>query len=398
MKVTRIFVYYAIAFLQGLTIVVIPAASAIFKTAEENAISDAQYGLLTLPMIASAILSTVFLKEILSLFGKRKLYFYSILANICYLLLVASSYYSKGKGFESFLLLMGANLMLGLGFGILVSILNIYAIALDPKKSDTLLTGLHACLGMGAALSPQFITFAHSLGLWQIASLSIGIIFFILMFASLPFVPQNEKKEKNDRSHSKTEDSKTPLGLCFFLLFITAYALIETIVFYWTSEYLSLEKDLSLEDSLKALSIFWLMITLGRLSASILSLKLDGWYLYLFSPAIIFVAILLLISLSGPSVLWSYVLLGLGCSYFFPLSVSLALRTYPKHQEKTSGLAVAALMLGVGICNFLVGYLKAHSYVSLNQAFGGVAWVSLLLLFGVLFLFFRESKKKMLTK
>ena len=51
MKVTRIFVYYTIAFLQGLTIVVIPAASTIFKAAEENAISDAEYGLLTLPMI-----------------------------------------------------------------------------------------------------------------------------------------------------------------------------------------------------------------------------------------------------------------------------------------------------------------------------------------------------------
>ena len=393
MKVTRIFVYYTIAFLQGLTIVVIPAASTIFKAAEENAISDAEYGLLTLPMIVSAILSVTLLKQILAFLGRRKLYFYSILANLGYLLLAACSYFSKGDSFSSFLLLLGANFMLGIGFGLLVSVLNIYAIALNPKKSDALLTGLHSCLGMGAALSPQLITFAHTWGIWQTASLGIAGAFFTLMLVSIPFVPKEEETKDKAQSQSDTKDTrKMPPGLWLFLLLITFYALIETIVFYWTSEYLSLEKGLSLEESLKALSIFWLMITVGRALASVLSLKLDGWYLYLFSPVLIFTALSLLVSLSGPVILVIYALLGLGCSYFFPLSVSLAIRTYPKDQERTSGLAIGALMLGVGICNFFVGYLKSSGSLSLNQAFVGVAGIAFLLLFGNLFLFFRERK------
>ena len=393
MKITRIFVYYTIAFLQGLTIVVIPAASTIFKAAEENAISDAEYGLLTLPMIVSAILSTTLLKQILALLGRRKLYFYSILANLGYLLLTAVSYFSKGDSFSSFLLLLGANFMLGLGFGLLVSVLNIYTVALNPQKSDALLTGLHSCLGMGAALSPQLITFAHTWGIWQTASIAIAGVFFTIMLVSIPFVPKEEGVKNKSQLRSDTKGAaKMPLGIWLFLLLITAYALVETIVFYWTSEYLSLEKGLGLEESLKALSIFWLMITVGRVSASLLSLKLDGWYLYLLSPVLIFTAGLLLISATASVVLQVYVILGLGCSYFFPLSLSLAARTYPKYQEKIAGLAVAALMLGVGICNFFVGYLKNNDYLSLNQAFSGVAGIALFLLLGTLFLFFRERK------
>ena len=392
MKISRIFIYYTSAFLQGLTIVVLPAASSIFKNPEENAISDAQYGLLTLPMILSAILSTVFLKEILSFLGKRKIYFYSILANISYLLLLAASYYSKGDGFKSFFLLLGANFMLGLGFGLLVSVLNIYAVALNPNKSDALLTGLHSCLGMGAALSPQFVTFAHSFGLWQAASLGIGIAFFVLMLGSFPFVAKDTEKGEKLQSTEKT-NPKLPIGIYFFLSFIIAYALIETIVFYWTSEYLSLEKGLSLEDSLRALSIFWLMITLGRVTASLLSLKLNGWYLYLFSPLAIFLGLFLLLSFEGTTVLWVYVILGLGCSYFFPFSLSLAVRSYPRYQERISGLSVAALMLGVGMCNFFVGYLKNNAYLNLNQAFGGALGISFLLLWGVFFLFLKKPSR-----
>ena len=271
--------------------------------------------------------------------------------------------------------------------------LNIYTVALNPQKSDALITGLHSCLGMGAALSPQLITFAHTWGIWQTASLGIAGAFFTIMLVSIPFVPKEEETKNKTQSRSDTKDTrKMPLGVWLFLLLITSYALIETIVFYWTSEYLSLEKGLSLELSLKALSIFWFMITVGRVLASLLSLKLDAWYLYLLSPMIIFTALSLLISLSGPVILGVYALLGLGCSYFFPLSLSLATRTYPKDQERISGLAVGALMLGVGICNFFVGYLKSSGSLSLNQAFVGVSGIAFLLLFGNLFLFFRERK------
>ncbi len=393
MQVARIIIYYIAGFLQGLCLVFIPAASTIFKSPEQNAISDIQYGFLAFPMIIVGILSTLFLKQMIGLLGRRKIFGIGCFANAAYMLFGSATYFTKGDGETSFLLFMAGNLMLGLGFGFLVSILNIYTAEVNPKKSDALLAGLHSFLGIGAGFSPQLVSYAYGLGHWQLAGI-FGAILCTLILVSIPFVLPlaSENMSKNiavDDTKSSRSDSRLPWGAYAFLFLIFLYAIVETTVGFWTVDYLSIEKKLDLETSLQALSVFWIAITGGRIFSSLFTLKFDGWYLYLVSPIVIFFAIFLLIPAANNIVLSIYILLGLGCSYFFPLSISLSVRTYRPWQEKISGLSVAALMGGIGIGNFFVGYLKNHGYISLSMAFESSTIVSLAILVIAVLLFFK---------
>ncbi len=407
MQTLRVLTYYASGFMQGVAFVIIPAASTIFKSPGEGGISDAQYGYLTLPMITAAILSTSFLPKFLSYFGRKKVYFLGLAANILYMLFVGLTFFVKQDASMSFFLLMSGNLMVGIAFGLTVAVLNIYTVEVAPQKSDPLLTGLHACLGIGAAMSPQLIKFAHSnLGAWQMgAVLSIVLIAFVI-FASLFFLPNDSQNTstslaslKKSKSSPPYEDGeKAPWGMWIFLGLIAVYAIIETTLGFWTSNYLTKEKGLSLQEGLTALSIFWILVTFGRVLASLLTFVINGWYLYLASPIVICGAIAWLVNATDSStILFIYAFLGLGCSYFFPLSISLAVRTYPQWQEKISGLSIAALMAGVGLCNFIVGTLKERNYISLDQVFTSGGFISLILLVNVCFLFFFLSRQKKLS-
>ncbi len=441
----RILIYYTNAFLQGLALLIIPAAASIFKAQEENAISDAQYGLLSLPMISAAILSTFFLKHILAYIKRSQVYFLGIACNAAYMLLASSSYLTRGGSAEdiqlSFILLMSANFMLGAGFGLLLSMLNTLVVDIAPKKSDALLTALHACLGIGAALAPQLVRFFHQMGAWQISALCISLMFVFMALSSITILgaigkaPQLPEGQSSARSPKKSKESLVskagfrskeslvskagfrskeslvskagfrskeslvskagfPGHAWFFLFLIMLYAIIETTINYWTGDYLHKEKGLRIEDGLEALSIFWAFVTAGRALASLITLRIDGWYLYLLSPVLIFCAVSLVLAADPSLIFISYMLLGLGCSYFFPLSISLATRSFPQWQEQISALSLAALMAGIGFGNFVVGALKTANVISLKLAFESAAFLSLALLLGLFWLFFALKKKQ----
>ena len=394
MQVIRIVVYYTAALFQGLALILIPAASTIFKSPEQNAISDIQYGFLSLPMILSGVFSTLFLKQIINFSGRRKVFFFSCLAYIAYMLCDSATYFTIGDAQTSFLLLLTGNLMLGFGFGLLTSILNIYTTEVKPEKSDALLTGLHSCIGIGAALSPLLVSITHNIVSWQLGGLLCACLFVLVIIIS-PFLLPADKKAAdrlivmdNDRS---AHGWLPPLAFAFLFL-IVVYGVAETVISFWTVDYLNLEKKLELDTSLQALSIFWIMVTAGRIFASLITLMIDGWYIYLVSPILIFLSISLLIPAERAVILPIYYLLGFGCSYFFPLSISLASRAYPPWQEKLSGLSVAALMGGIGIGNFFVGYLKNQNYITLREAFESGAILALVIFVGAIFLFFKIGK------
>ena len=393
MKLTRGMLYYFTALLQGVTLVIIPAASPIFKTVEQNAITDDQYGQLLLPMIATATVATTLLKQIIAVLGKRGVHYLGIIFNIAYMLLTATTYFTKGDTNSSFLLLMVANLMLGAGLGLTVSVLNIVTVEIQPQKSNALLTGLHGCFGIGSAISPLLVSMCKQAGQWQLAPVLAAIAFTVLLiFVYIIDNNNNATPSIKSFSTSQAQDGLPVFAWCF-LLVIFLYSLIETSIAYWTSDYLHFERQLSLKRSSEALSIFWAMVTIGRLLASLLTLKLNGWYLYLLSPLLVFISLVLLISAEATSLPLVYVCIGLSCSYFFPLSVSLIGQSFPAWQEKLYSLAVTALIIGIGVGNFGIGYLKDNNDISLSDAFVIAAILALLLLGSVFWLWLKIHKK-----
>ena len=197
---------------------------------------------------------------------------------------------------------------------------------------------------------------------------------------------------KDSSSETSSQRQPFPIGAWVFLVMVFFYALIETTLNYWSSDYIQQEKGLGLKEGLLALSIFWAMVTVGRLGAALLSLKINSWYLYLFSPIIICIGIVLLVPAEGSFALYTYFLLGLGCSYFFPLSISLSASCFPEHKEKISSLSIASLFLSIGSCNYILGYLKNNSGIGLNEVFTILGGAALLLFIVAILLFFHLLK------
>ena len=366
-------VYYLAAFGQGICLVLIPASSFIFKSPDANGITDRQYGLLFLPMVAGTIAAAVFFKAIARRFGDGKIYYAGFLANAFYLVILRFVEKAAGRNLLSFGLLLGANLFLGIGFGLLVSVLNLLCVELFTRNRDSILTGLHSFLGIGAAAAPLLVGFFYARGTWTQGLLVVfgGLALLLLLSAALGAARLTGGECAGETaSPAAFSLPPLPLGAWMFLVTIFFYGIAESIIGNWSSIYLHREKGFSIQTASLALSTFWLFVTVGRLLTAFLAIKIDARHLYRFSPVFMALSLLAIILTRAESrILFFYVAAGLACSCFFPFSISLSTRYFNAWRGRLSSMAVAALMLGAGVGSSAVGFLRDRKVINLSQAF-----------------------------
>ncbi len=364
-------VYYSLALLQGICLILLPAASFIFKTPEMNGISDQQYGLSFFPMNLTAIIAALNFRQLLKQTGPGAVFYAGIFCHAIFLILVGGMGFTIGNNGSSFFLLLTANLFLGAGFGLLTSILNVFIVDLYPERRDTFVTGLHGCLGIGAALAPLAVNFFHEKGSW-VESVYWSLAVLILLFIAAHRTHASflgRKAEKEMVAHLK---DPTPLswGAKLFILTVVFYGVTEAIIGNWSAVYLTQEKGFSSRTAFFALSFFWTFMTVGRIGATFLTLRVDARTLYRFSPFLILAGLWLITWIHAESrILTAYLVVGLGCSCFFPLTISLSTEYFDEWRETLPPLIVAGLMLGVFLGSFLIGFLRDHGLIALNQAF-----------------------------
>jgi len=68
-----------------------------------------------------------------------------------------------------------------------------------------------------------------------------------------------------------------------------------------------------------------------------------------------------------------YMIIGLGCSYTFPVSVSLTTRYHEAQRELLPSFMLAGLMTGVGAGSSAIGFFSGMGLFTLEQAFGASA-------------------------
>ena len=175
----RLPVFYACAFVQGICLILLPASSFLFKSAAHHGLTDQQYGNLFLPMILSASAATLAFAALDIRWGKRRLFRAGFVSNLLFLLLSGAAFFTEKSNGLTFGLLFGANFFLGLGFGLFVTVLNVLTVAYFPEKRDTVLTGLHSFLGIGAAAAPVMVENALRYSSWLAAvAAALGILLF----------------------------------------------------------------------------------------------------------------------------------------------------------------------------------------------------------------------------
>ncbi len=372
-RLSRTILFYAASFFQGFCLIIIPAASVILKTPEFGGLTDRQYGLSFLPMNLSAVLTTIFFNKLLQRFGRQALLNAGFLGLGGY----AGAVWGASCGAENssvFVRLLGANLSLGIGFGLLISVANLAMVELYPKKRDVLLMGMHGFLGIGAALAPLSVEFFYARGSWPMSHAFYLAVWAVLACLIIFLRPADYCQDGGGVSACSLDEGsafKMPRSAWCFLGAIFIYGIAESITGNWSTLFLTGQKGFSFQSAAWALSAFWVFLTVGRILAAFLALRMDVRILYRLSPVGIAAALTALLVIRDEVwVVPVYAAIGFSCSYFFPLSIGLSTQYHGRFKDTLSSFGIAAIMAGVSVGTTFMGLLQDTGLVKISGTFG----------------------------
>lgn len=336
----------------GLTLVSFPASSAVLKA--KFGLSDAQYGAIYLPQLFAAILGAI-----AGSFATRKITLKAqyLLALVCFLgahIGLATSVYVQPD--FALPLVMSATALFGFGFGFGGGPLNAVVALLFPNKSTTAITALHMSAGTGLTLGPYVFALLANRSEWVLGPIALAVFCtaLIILTVSARF-PEPEKASYLD-VHRARPSTSAFFWLCALIAVI--YSIAEGTFSNWAILFLSEERGLEAPSAALALTAFWAALTLGRLFASIIAIRIQPAAFLFVLPWIIGGSLWVLPQVESPAAgLLKFGLAGLGCSAFFPMLVAYAAGRYPNDVAWIGSTLTAAMMVGVGVGSYGVGAL-----------------------------------------
>lgn len=349
-KIAAVLVTYAAAFTHGVAVVSYPASASVLKA---HALSDAAYGTIFLPQMIGTLIGSILGGRARS--QRRTLALSLVAAAIAEVLLYASP--SAG-----IVTAMVGTTALGLGFGLAAAPLNGLPGQLFPNRAESALVLLHSVLASGFAIGPVLASRAIEMGHFSRLPFGVGCTAAILAAAALVAVPPAH--EVGEAVERDPVSAASHLRLLFMAI-VVLYALAEGTFANWAVVYLREERGIADAPAALALSMFWLSLTLGRLTVSALLRTVPAELIWPALPVAMLAAFLALPFVSTPALaILGFAFAGLACSAFFPLSVSLAAKHFPGGAARASALLTAALMIGVGIGSFVIGPLRSASSIA----------------------------------
>ncbi|MDT8436174.1 MAG: MFS transporter [Gemmatimonadota bacterium] len=352
---------YLTAFLQGLSIVAFPAGAAVLKDA--FGLGDAQYGALFLPEVALAIAGSLGAAALVRRLGLKRLLLLAQAANGLAMVALAASVLVPPAA--AFPLLLVATALVGLGFGAGGAPLNALPPVLFPGRGDAAILAQHTLLGLGLAAGPLLLAPFVRAGLWTGFPVAVAAASLVLLaMSAAATIPADDRPAGAPGSvPDVAAQPARPLAASpLFWVFggiSVLYAFAEGTFANWAVVFLHEGIGAPAATAGIALSVFWGAIVAGRLAASVLVLRVPSQVLWLLLPGLMAAAFLLLPAASTTTAAIAlFGLAGLGCSAFFPLTITLASRAFPGRAAAVSSLMIAALMLGVGTGTFVFGPLR----------------------------------------
>ena len=354
MKTRKIISVYLSGFLVGVALVLFPAAGNLFVDDAFHGFTSAQYGSIYLPQIILAIVSSLSAPRIADKIGMKKVLLLGLTALLlAMLLMMSSNWYLDGN--LDYWLIMLATAFLGAGFGFTITALNPLAYQLFPGKETSAVTAMHIMLGLGTASSALLLNYFLELDLWWVAPAVVGSIVLFMLLFTLPLPLNLEKSE----STVDKETSKIPKRIWFFVVVVFLYGACEATLGNFGAVFLQKEGGLSLAKASIGLSLFWGGITVGRVLFTFIALKYKTSKLYIVAPFLVAVVFFLLPSASSEVLLLTCMFMGgLGLSFLFPKSISVATEEFPKYAALISGALVASIQLGTGFSSNVIGVLN----------------------------------------
>ncbi|MGH7989535.1 MAG: MFS transporter, partial [Limisphaerales bacterium] len=231
---------------------------------------------------------------------------------------------------------------------------------------------LNALLGLGTALAPVFIALFVGLGIWWGLPVLVGVAILGLLLVSFS-QPLNEGGQTAAAQRQKL---KFPARFWIFAAFALLYGVCETMNGNWAVPYMTKHFGASAFVASLALTIFWSMVTAGR----ILFAAIEKWFpeklvcrVLPFVVAAAFVASACVPKTNSLFGILSFGLAGLGCSALLPLTISFGQKELTAIAASVAGGLIAFYQIGYGIAAFGVGPLQTWAGLDLTVIYGGTA-------------------------
>lgn len=265
---------------------------------------------------------------------------------------------------------------LGIGGGAVDSGLNNF-VALNFKPYH--LNFLHSFWGIGVTISPLILAGVISMGgSWRTSYLIVGLmqlVICVLVSMSLPIWRKIEKKSSQTAETrqyaSLTQTIKVKgvalAGLCFFL-----YCGVESLLGQWGNSYLVNVSGVPVELGATIISLFYIGITLGRLSAGFLVMKLKSRTLIRMGEIFLMFGLgLLAVPLSIEFKAIAIFLIGVGCAPIFPSMLNETPHRFGvKYSQSAISIQMGFAYLGVSLLSPLFGVLGQHISLAILPFFG----------------------------
>jgi len=365
---------YAAGLVQGVVLVTFPAASTIFTSSSQYGLSSTQYGAMFLPQAIVAVATALSQGGLAERFGAKQVYLTGLAANLAAMLLLIVSRFTQAERPLAYGLLLAATACLGAGFGLTVPSLNTFAAAFHPDAVDRSVLVLNSLLGLGTALAPVFVAAFVGLGVW--VALPVLAAAAVLVLAGMSMrLPLRVAAD-----HQGGQRPPIPRQFWVFACFAVLYGFCETMNGNWSQlDLTSLGVSATLASL--ALTVFWAMVTAGRVLFAAVARWFPSRLAYHVLPFVLagaFVLISLLPRGSAGLGIVAFALAGFGCSALLPLTISFGQEKLVSMAAVISGLLIACYQLGYGMAAFGVGPLR-DAGLSLPGLFGASAVVAVVL-------------------
>jgi len=290
-----------------------------------------------------------------------------LIFNSCFALAFALILWGKSP-----LALAVAFLITGLARGASSNFNNKVINSLAPGKA-WIINGLHAMFAIGAFSFPIFLSLVTKTNTnnWVLACyfmLIMGILNFIL-YAIDPI--ENKKEEKGAGNKQSTDTSfsffKEPIfWLCTLTLFF--YLCVEQGVIGWLVTYFKDSGLLSSQAAQITPSIQWIMIMLGRLTAAVLSTKVEkGKLLRLMGFGFVAFFFVLLFSRTTPLIMFGIMGFGFSMSGIYATTISFSGKLIEKYTMAWSFLLTIASM-GSILMPTVIGAIADHAGIKTGMS------------------------------
>lgn len=273
--------------------------------------------------------------------------------------------YSLSPSWPTFVLF---GILVGWSSGIVGASLNIFIAA---TKTVRTMNWMHAMYGIGATLGPLLMTAAiTSQAGWRtgyliaaVFHLALGLL-FVLVLKGMDYrgTPGSYplESDKPTRKATSLDALKMPIVWLGILLFLF-YTGVETTTGQWTYSLFTEGRSMSAYLAGLSTSIYWAMLTVGRIIFGATANRIGTTRLLRWSMAGVIASAALFLIQTTAGGITSVALMGLSLSAIFPTLMSdTPNRVGQKHAASAIGLQTGAASIGLTILPGLAGILAAR--------------------------------------